>query len=47
MNYDFSRPFAPIFKIELTQEIEKIGHYYPIKGAGGSGDFGGIKKTIT
>ena len=47
MNYDFSRPFAPIFKIELTQEIEKIGHYYRIKGAGGSGDFGGIKKTIT
>ena len=35
MNYDFSRPFAPIFKIELTQELEKIGHYYRIKGAGG------------
>ena len=37
INYDFSRPFAPTFRIELTQEIEKTGHYYRIKGEGGGG----------
>ena len=34
INYDFSRPFTPIFRTELTQEIEKTGHYYRIKGEG-------------